>query len=329
MKVRECVPERVVAVANAPRPVARVPRPSAGTRRVLAQGRAAPRVVLALMDLERPTGSLRRAVAYARTLGMRLHVVCVLPGAPAWSALFSRQSVLKEARAGDRTPCVERETRAWLRDSLGDEEVIEHVAVAHGGFVEQAAAYSASIASQLIIVPPRKARLSEMVTSLAAEAKTPVLIAHERPGKPAIVAATDLESNGYPVLREAAELGQRFHAHVVALHNVEPVPSSVVGTAWAGNLSQPPVVRATRSQELARAVGRFCVAAETVVLDDFSSARAILAEAAAREAGVVVVGTRRHAGWLGKLGRRRVAAQVIERASCSVLVLPLDGRRPG
>ena len=225
--------------------------------------------------------------------------------------------------------------RAWLLDALGEDSgrepdgdgVIEHLSIVHGDFVEQVAAYAATIDSSLIIVPPRRGRLTGMVTSLAGAALTPVLVTHERPGKPAIIAATDLRSTGYPVLREAAEFGQRLDARLVAVHNIEPVPVSTIETGWTINLSQPFAVHEARSEQLLLAAQQLPIGTQTVVFDELSSAGAILAEAEAREADCVVVGTRPPQSWLDEFSSSRVANQIIERAACSVLVLPLDPGR--
>jgi hypothetical protein len=112
---------------------------------------------------------------------------------------------------------------------------------------EQTAAYAATIDSRLIIVPPRQRRFTGTVTSLAGAAQTPVLVAHERAGKPAIVAGTDLRSYDYPVLREAAELGRRLDARLVAVHNIEPLPLNAIETGWTIKVPQPPAVRAAAS----------------------------------------------------------------------------------
>lgn len=311
---------------HCPRPVVRIPRPAPGTRPVrMHRSTAGARIVLALRAAERPSGNLERALSITRALGARLHVVCVLPDIARLRALFSSDCVTA-ARTVERTLEAHRATREWLRDWLAGSEVIEHVAIVHGKFVEQAAAYAATIESKLIIVPPRERRYTRLVTSLASAAQLPVLVAHERQGKAAIVAATDLQTRGYPVLREAAEFGQKFDARLVAVHNVEPEMPSVASTAWTIG---PPLraVRAARSELLGQAAERLPVDAEVVVLDEFSSAGAILAEAKARDADYVVVGTRRRKTWIDQFASGRVASEVIASAPCSVLVLPLGEKR--
>lgn len=316
------------AAPQPPRPVVRVPRPAPGTRplRVHRSTGAGARIVLALRAAERPSANLERTLSIARALDARLHVICVLPDITRLRALFSSDCVTA-ARTVERTLEAHRAIRDWLRDWLAGSEVIEHVAIVHGKFVEQAAAYAATIDAKLVIVPPRGRRHTRLVTSLANAAQVPVLVAHERRGKPAIVAATDLQSQGYPVLREAAAFGQRLEARLVAVHNVEPVVPSVASTAWTINPPPLRAVRGARSELLARAAERLPVEAEAVILDEFSSAGAILAETKARDADYVVVGTRRRKTWLDEFASGRVAGEIIARAPCSVLVLPLDEKR--
>jgi nucleotide-binding universal stress UspA family protein len=310
-----------------PRPALCVPRPAPGTRPVRLQRSTDRRIVLALRAAERPNANLERALSIARALDARLHVLCVLPAITRLRALFSSDCVTA-ARTVERTLEAHRATRDCLQASAAGGEVVEHVAIVHGRFVEQAAAYAATIDSKLIIVPPRGRRYTRLVTSLAGAAQVPVLVAHERRGKPAIVAATDLQTQGYPVLREAAEFGRKFNARVIALHNVEPVLPSVASTAWTINLPPLRAVRAARSVQLTQAAERLTVEAQTVVLDEFSSAGAILAETTARDADYVAVGIRRRKTWLDEFASGRVASEVISRAPCSVLVLPLGEQRP-
>lgn len=315
------------------RPV-RIARPAPGMRPVRARRKEGPRLLLALGASGRPTASLERTLALAAALGAQVHVLRVLPRLSRLQALFSRRDVSAAARAVERTLRANRATRAWLRDALGKDDAlgrggighggIEHVAIAHGELVEQAAAYAATLEASLIVVPAREGRLGKTVTALASAAGVPVLVAHERAGKPAIVAATDLREGDYPVLRKAASLGQRLEARLVAVHNVG---SAALGATpvWAVGAPRPPLAQASRAEELAAAARGLPIDAETIVLDELSSADAILAEARAHDADIVVVGTRRR-GWLDDLAGS-VAIEVVNRAACTVLVLPLDRPR--
>ena len=161
--------------------------------------------------------------------------------------------------------------------------------------------------------------------SLAAAAAVPVLVAREATHDETILAATDLESDGYPVLRLAAQLGQQLDAPVVALHNVNPV--SCVGVAWPMIvLPAVPAVEA-RSARLSQVWANLSFGASAVIRDEFNPVDAILWEARKRDADLLVVGTRRR-GWFDRLVTGSVAAQVVNRAKRSVLVTPLDDVGP-
>jgi len=220
-----------------------------------------------------------------------------------------------------------RATRSWLQDSPEAAEFVEHVAIAHGDFVEQTAAYAAIVDAQLILVPPGGRQLGETATSLACATLIPVFVAREPIGERSIIAATDLRDRGYPVLSRAAELAGQLAASLVAVHNVTPEQLGSGGdTAWTFSLPQSEVLYQARSSQLASATERLAVDAKAVVLDKLSCVDAILSEAEARRADLVVVGTRRR-GWLDGLVSRSVASQVVNGAERSVLVLPLAERR--
>ena len=50
-----------------------------------------------------------------------------------------------------------------------------------------------------------------------------VLVAHEPGRRKSILAATDLTSDGFPVLEQAARLGLALETSLTALHNVDPL----------------------------------------------------------------------------------------------------------
>jgi nucleotide-binding universal stress UspA family protein len=290
---------------------------------------------LVLPNAERPTPSLRRAVALARSLDTELHVLRVLPGLTRLQALFSRNDVLSAARAVQRTLRANRITRSWLRVTLGSDDAIERLSITHGDLVEQAAAYAASVEAQMIILPPSPRRLGRTATSLARAAQKPVLVAREHRGNPAILAATDLLTSGHPVLWKAAELGQRLRSKLVALHNVDPVGGSelVPGTLAAGAMTigagawasvhQPAASSRARLEQLTRATAPLPLVAEPMVLTEPDAAGAILSQAGVLDPDCLVVGARQR-NWLEDLACGSVARQVIERAQRSVLVVPID-----
>jgi nucleotide-binding universal stress UspA family protein len=176
----------------------------------------------------------------------------------------------------------------------------------------------------LIIVAPRATRLGRTATSIASLTGVPVLVARKATREATILAATDLENPGYPVLSKAARLGLRLGAPVVAIHNVHSMPV-VVGFEVAYPVIVEPGTHAcrTRSERLRRAAQRLPLQAEAVVRSEASVVEAILGEARSRSADIVVVGTRLR-NWFDRLVNGSIAARVVSRAKRSVLVMPLN-----
>lgn len=298
--------------------------------------RAAPRarataarsaVLFALFEDGCPTVSLLRAASLARLLDADLHVMRVLPELTRVSTLFPQNNLVDAVRTVERALHANRTTRAWLRSCLGESNLARFT-ITHGGFVKQVVERAADLDAVLIVVPPREAQMGNTITSLACTSGVPVLVAREATKDETIVAATDLESDGYPVLRCAALLGQRLDAPVIAVHNVNPM-SVVVGVdmTWPLTVLQGDPVRQARSARLLQAADKLPVDARAVVRNEVNPADAILAEAREHDADMVVVGTRKH-GWLERLFGGSVAAQVVNRAKRSVLVTPLDDAEP-
>ena len=308
-----------------PRKLSRRPRPVA----LAVPSPARPTVLFALFEDGRPTASLLRALALSRVLDAELHVVRVLPELSRVNALFPQNHVLDAVRTVELTLRANRSTREWLATCLGDDEAaIERFSIVHGNFLERVAGRAAELDAVLIIVPPREGRMGKTVTSLASTSGVPVLVAREATHDETIVAATDLESDGYPVLRRAAELGQQLDAPVIAVHNVNPV-SVVVGLdmAWPFTVLHGEPIREARSARLSQISEKLPVDACAVIRNDVNPVDAILGEAREHDADLVVVGTRRR-NWFDRLVAGSVAAQVVNRARRSVLVTPLDDSGP-
>lgn len=307
-----------------PRSAARIPRPAPGMRPARARRRAGPRTVLALFEQDCPTAGLRRAVALARALDAPIHVLRVLPEPKHLSWDFLRGKTATVSRMVQLTRSASQATRSWLLDTLASDDVIEQVAVLHGDFVTQTAAYAANVGADLLIVAPGEGKLGKAVKSLACATLMPVFVARGSAAAAAIMAATDLESADYPVLSRAADLGCLFRKPLVAVHNVEPQPLAAAEMLWPFEVWQPEHALAVRSGQLTRAAQRLRVETRTIVLHELRSADAILEQAKASDAELVVMGARRRPrldGW-----SRGVTRRVVDRAACSVLVLPLDAR---
>ena len=291
---------------------------------------ARPVVLFALFAEGRPTASLLRALALSRVLGAELHVMRVLAEHTRVNALFPQNHGIDARRTVERTLQENRTTREWIASCLGDDgTAVQRFAIAHGSFVDQVAGRAAHLEAVLIVVPPREGRMGSTVTSLASTSGVPVLLAREATHDETIIAATDLQSEGYPVLRRAAQLGQQLDAPVLAVHNVNPVSVVVrVDMAWPITVLQGDPVREARSARLSQICSeRLPVEASAVIRNEVNPVDAILGEARKHNADLVVVGTRRR-GWFGRLLAGSVAAQVVNRAKRSVLVTPLDDIGP-
>jgi len=278
-----------------------------------------------LADASYPTASLLRAFALSRGLGAGLHVVRVLP-MTAMDVLVRKRGLPDTAHSPERALSAHQATRAWLDTLLGEHVALEQVAILQGDFAAQVATYVPDVRACLVVVASRETPGGQTMTSLAHCCKVPILVAREVKMQDAIVAATDLQSPEYPVLRMAAELGACFDAPVVTVHNVNPI-SVLLGTG----VGWPPVsvlpadpTRAARAVQLKRATERLSVEARAVLRDEVSAADAILDEAKLNDADLVVVGTRQRS-WLQRLLSGNVAEQIVKRANCSVLITPIDG----
>jgi nucleotide-binding universal stress UspA family protein len=258
------------------------------------------RITLALGEYGLPKHALVRAAELAAALGARLHVVRVLPRIERLRALASSHDIAKTIECVQRGLRCNRTTRAWLESLPRNAELVEHVAIVHGDFVQEAAAYSARVGADLIIVASRGDSSGEEVAGLANEAETAVLIARAPAVERTIVAATDLESPGNPVLSKAAELGQKLGALLIAVHD--------------------------GCKDLSAASDRLPVAAQNVVASNGNAVETILGQARAHRADLIVVGVRRR-NPSDRSASRSIAARIVnggKRYSHSIASHALD-----
>jgi nucleotide-binding universal stress UspA family protein len=282
-----------------------------GARREFASGKP---VLFALFESDLPSASLATALAISDLFQSELHVLRILPAFDGINPLAP--SIDQLLRALDHRLEVEHTTCAWLKDGLGSEGARERLKLRYGDPVDEIAAHAGALEAQMIIVAPGMPPYGRMVTALARAARVPVLVARARRETDIIVAATDLRDRTFPVLRTAAEFGQRLHASVVAIHNVgTPTPheSASDRVTYACN---------TCARRLRDASRRLAIDADVVISRELSSAEAILREARMRNVDLIVVGARARS-WLERWTNRSVAARVVGGAEGSVLVTPL------
>lgn len=283
-----------------------------------------PVVLFALFDAGRPTVSLLRTVELARLLEAEVRIMRVLPEKAVMDDVLRRADVVDAVRTVEETLHAYRATKEWLREVLdeGDPEPIAFT-VAHGDFVERVAEHAVSVEATLVVVPPREGGTGRAAIAIACRSGVPVLVARGAKRGETIVAATDMETEKFPVLRHAAELGRQLDAPVVAVHNVGPtVQDEETDPARAADAEREAILR-HRSARLARVSDGIASGASSVVRAEPSAADAILAEARARDADLVVVGTNATTPQ-DRVAAGSVAAEVVNRAARSVLVMPFD-----
>lgn len=280
------------------------------------------RVILALREHGCPKHALLRATELARVLDGRLHVLRVLPRPTRWQAALRG---IDDVQSRGHREITAHATRSWLAMLPGHQDLIERIVIRQGDFVKVAAAHAESIAASLMVVAPDGNTLGNTATALARASNTPVLVARAPLIEGTVLAATDLESEGFPVLTKAADLGMRLDTPLVAVHSVDPEPTGEVDLAWTvPNLPPANTNHPMSARRLADASTTLPIDAQKVVVDEVDPAEAILAQSRIHRADLVVVGTRRR-NWLDWLLTDSVAARVVNGLRRrSVLVVPLD-----
>lgn len=177
------------------------------------------------------------------------------------------------------------------------------VETGHGSLDRALAHVSRRTTPRLIVVPRDSLSSPREAIGLAHGCGAPVLVARPAAGSDAVVVASDLRDPRAPVVRTAAAIAAHLRAPLCVVHNAEP------GSR----------VR-TRLHDVLERIG---VHADAVLRSAPQTTDAVLHEARAREADLLVVGS------TGSHPRSGVAAEVLERARRSVLVMPLGRPRLG
>ncbi len=276
-------------------------------------------LLLALSGAGAPTESLQRARALADGLGAALHVVRVLPEEER-SPSSAANKFPELLRSVERTLRAHRETRAWMSQALPGRGV-ERFAILHGELVERVAVYAREADAKLILIGAEDDQ-GAVVTRLVATTGVPVLVSRTPAKNHTIVAATDLRHPDYPVLQFAALLGRQLESHVIAVHNLGL--AAPLQQARAEGSGAAPAARAHAEQldRLRQVSEQFQPSIRAVVRQESDPVDAILEQASAEEADLVVVGARARA-WFEGSGRDGLAGTVIHRARRSVLVIPV------
>lgn len=298
--------------------------------------------ILCAIDLsEASDEALRQADELARSTGAALAVCHVIPNVQGVHPLFPQRH-LDEALGA---PELARDARTAMDERVasitgrGPDEL--EVFVEHGtGYVDiirRAEIWRADlvVAASLGRTGLARILLGSVASQLVRYAHCPVLVARPPagPAGPAghgvVLAATDLSDAALPAVEAAAAEAVRRKAKLVVVHVLDITPPSSLwalgspfGMAYAAPSAETLVeVHKAARVTLESALARFGATGETAIVDG-EAAVAILREADARNAQLIVVGTRGRTG-LTRVALGSVAEKVIERASSSVLAVRL------
>jgi nucleotide-binding universal stress UspA family protein len=282
--------------------------------------REKPSVLLALGERDCPWTSLERAGELARALGGALHVIRVVPGWPRLRSWLPKRFVFwLQKRERKRAVELHRATLYSLAGAYGLELPASQVSVHRGNLFAEIATHARLRDADWIVISPDVRRVGAIATRLALATGLRVLVPRPIVHVSPILAASDLATSGFPVLAEGARLGAVLRRSIVAFHDATTASAAEGtksrGTVGGGGCKDP----ALRLHEAARFILTPCACA---VSTEGDPASAILREATSLRADVVVVGVHRRSFWR-RLFHGSVAARVVRRATCSVVVAPL------
>lgn len=277
-----------------------------------------PQVLLVLREGDCAPSCLQRTYDLTCALRAELQVLRVLPAPSSWLRVFrqDRAKAREEARG-----CL-RATRFWLANAFGEDPPAGRVLVRRGNFVDAVVQHTQSANVELIIVP-RFRRVGALATELARRSGVKVLVAREPARRRSILAATDLASDGFPVLQQAARLGLALQAPLTAVHNVDPLLVADRAPVRLAPGAATALAGAQRQVRLADAVRSLPVATTPVVRVEIDPVFAILEEVQRQDVDIVVVGVHERSR-LDRLLHGSVAARVVQKTQRSVLVTPIS-----
>jgi nucleotide-binding universal stress UspA family protein len=281
--------------------------------------------------------ALRRADADARALGAKLGVCHVMPSVQTFNPLFPQNNAPSELASAQLEEKVgelldERVQEITGRER-GDYEKFVEVGDAAPEIIRRAEAFAAD---RVVVGSHGRTGVARLLLGSVAErvvryAHGPVLVVRPAPASGIVLAATDLSDPSLPALAAAVDEAKRRKAKLVVAHAIDFGGGGIaVGLASATGVPTtflPPdtvkavkdAVRANLSAELAK----LGYPGDVVIVEGGASG-AIVAEAEARSAELVVVGTRGRTG-IARVALGSVAESVIRHAHASVLAVRVHG----
>jgi nucleotide-binding universal stress UspA family protein len=285
-------------------------------------------VLLAMTASSRPRVALLRALEYAVRQGAPLFVLGCLPPRGAANPLFPQLNVtwvteqpLAEVRAGWRL-------LRWCNRILPFSIPPEQVLIRSGAFVRTITQVAEEVSARLVFLPESRALSGTDVTSIVEQSGAAVLLSRPMQPRNLVIAASDLATAQTPVLREGLAVGHTLGGEVTFVHNLDPF-SGPMSYVVGDGMMMLPVPGLTDDGTYQRRQDRLRSVAEdlggdagTEVLRRVDTADAILEVARRERADLIVVGHRERS-WLASLFGESIAANVIDRAARSVLVVPV------
>jgi nucleotide-binding universal stress UspA family protein len=273
------------------------------------------RMLFASADFSHSVQALRRASLLAERAGAELYLLQVGPAV----------SETKRSRARAASHAAARSALRACKRSLVSPVALDHILVRSGDFADVLVGTAHTLSPALVVIAGVDAPSGKQVVRIARRARVPVLVSRRPSQNGVMLAAMDLTPAGESELRFAGELAERFAMRLSLLHNVRPVVHAM--TAPAGHtlctVIQPSkellASRRAQLQALAREAG---VNADTQVLSRPSVDDAILEQARAQAADLVVVGLRPQK-FIERLFGTALASRVLDQCERSVLIAPI------
>ena len=281
--------------------------------------------VLCATDLsDAADAALVQAQAISTQIGAALIVCHVLPEAFNVRVLFPHEAGIDAPFQAELTRKAITAVRARLDEIVGPQSSVLPVEIetgtAHAGILTVAERLGAG----LIVVGPGGTALRVARSSTA-----PVLVARPSPTGGGVLGATDFSDPALPAVKMAAAEARRRGVRCRLVHCLDIDQAAyLAGAGLPGVVTPWPLPQTVLAQletsardRLAAALGTTDLEAESVVLHS-APATGIVDAAQAVATALIVVGTRGRTG-LARLALGSVAEAVINRAPCSVLVVPL------
>jgi nucleotide-binding universal stress UspA family protein len=253
-----------------------------------------------------------------------IHAEMVLPGMPTAPQDFppvlkSTAAYRLRKRVAKLTGRTERQFEALVETGAPDEAIL--------------AAADDRRASLIVVGGHPRERLDHPLLGSVTErvvrlAHVPVLVARSSRADGPVLVATDFSDPAVPAISAAAAEARRRGVRTILIHSLErsvsgvdPVPVDLDGP-WTGMQARSILERRKIALERLQAIRSEMSFEGEILVAEGSASDAILRAAEVARASLIVVGSKGKTGWRRVL-LGSVAESVVQRASCSVLVVRL------